>query len=385
MTVTKLSFSASPQLPGSVFVVASDPRIVITALKVTVTPPVGGTGASGYSATIERQKVISGGPAEDISMAPDGSQVALVRGPWSIDRYSTSDLSLVGRRTRSGFTPISVALGEGGQRVEVYNKNEEGSAQLILADGSVARTWSLSKGRGLYHMFGAVGLTGEDVLALQYRSAKWTLHRLPVRFASTLSLTSKKVVGFRKAFVLGVRRIGTSARKVTITAKPADRDPRVVGTIRLDKTGRGKLKVTAARNTKFTATVIGDSTHLPASKVRRVHVRGPAHFRIAGDHRVVGGYVRLRARETATLVTAIPRSQVGSCAYVTIQYKSSGKWRLLAGTDCMELPESRVVKAKFRAYDYRFARDKPLRMRSDWSGDAWYAGSQSKWTYARFG
>lgn len=84
-------------------------------------------------------------------------------------------------------------------------------------------------------------------------------------------------------------------------------------------------------------------------------------------------------------MTKIPRSQVGSCAYVTIQYKTSGRWRLLAGTDCMELPSTRVVKATFRAYDYRFARGKAIRMRGHWSGDAWYAGGQSPWTYARFG
>jgi hypothetical protein len=380
----EVQLSASPQLPGSVFVVKSSLNTVLTALTVTVTPPVGGVGPNSYSATVARQQVMRG-TAEDISMAPDGSEIAIVGGLESIDRYSTSDLSLVGRRKRSGFTPTNVALGDGGRRVEVYNRNEEGSAQLILADGSVARTWSLSKGTGLYNMFGEVGLVGEDVLALQYRSFRWTLHRLPLRFDSTLSLSSKKVVGFRETFVLGVRRTGTSARKVTITATPADQPARVVGTIRLDQTGRGQLKLAATRNTKFTASVEGDATHLPASKVRRVQVRGPAHFRIAGHHRVIDGYVRLGARETATLVTEIPRSQIDSCAYVTIQYKTSGTWRYLAGTDCMPLPESRVVKVKFRAFDYQFARGKPLRMRSAWYGDAWYAGSQSKWTYARFG
>ena len=81
-----------------------------------------------------------------------------------------------------------------------------------------------------------------------------------LKLDSTLSLSSKKVVGYRETFVLAVRRTGTSARKVTITAKPVDRAERVVGTIRLNKAGRGELKVSANRTTRFTASVGGDAT-----------------------------------------------------------------------------------------------------------------------------
>jgi hypothetical protein len=375
---------ASPNLPGTVIVLDwTDTTQTVSALTVTATPD--GAGGNLYSAATRNAITMDVAVNPDVTLSPDGSQLALVRGWESIDRYSTTDLSLLGRRHPYGRYPTSVALRGDGWRVETYLSGGVGTAQLIRPDGSVARAWTLKKGSSLQHYFGSVAFAGKEILAFQTNGSGWSLNVLPIKLDSTLQLTGQRYVGLGKSAILKVHRTGTSKKSVTISAKPYGSAERVIGHVRLNARGNGQLKVKVTRNTTFTASVAGDADYQPASDSRLVQVPGAVKFHIAGKHPVVGGYTRFPRNGTATLVAEVPHSLVGSCASIVIQHKVSGPWRTFAATDCIELPKSRTVWAKFKASQFLGGAGYPLRMRGEWNGDAKFAGAHSGWTYARFG
>jgi hypothetical protein len=208
-------------------------------------------------------------------------------------------------------------------------------------------------------------------------SASTFVKRLPANL--TISASRKLVATGHRVRVTAHLGSMTTNRRVTIYARPYDRDRQTIGSGVVDASGDLSATYLVSRRTRFIAAVGGDQTYRPATVSVVVRARAIIREKLRGYYATSGAYRVYHRGDSPELDARLWPNQVHVCLFFRAQYHSGGKWHNASLSPCVRTD----VDGRAAALLHN-ARALPYRLRAEWHGSIVSVAHHGPWLRLRF-
>lgn len=368
------TIAASPALPSTLVMASGEPaRIDLITATATGIP----------SLTIRASRDLARwGDRPVAAVSPDGSRIAVASETRFLDLSSESLATMSQTSVAKGEAAANLAFRSDGWRAEIRYLYAGSYDEYILVmrrpDGSEFRRFKVRAGysNGRFDFSRSFAWGPRHLYAVVANRLRVFEQKLPSRIGIRLDQESYELGDIARVRVR--LRSESPNRRVTLYARPAGGDQRLVVRGAVDENGYLQAQLRLRRNTELKASFGGDAENEDVTVVRRAFVEQPIRTWLKGYRRMSGRYAVYRRSDRTRVVAEPLHGQPRDFVCFRVYTGEATGWRYWY-TDCGHLDQTLTTSARLRD---SLGGDR-VRVRAEWEGNRGFATSFGPWKYYR--